>query len=402
MSARGTILAFGPGTWRPGQVFGSPRYHLWTLAGLGWRVMYVDPPSALRRRTSIWKADDREFLACSPACPVPFGVRRAPRGKIGTLWRDAAASLLLAAGEEQCRRAGWTQTLLWFGAPWHVPLARWSKKRFAGVPSVFHVYDELSLSPALTAARQEMLWQWERELMAEVDLVLCSSQPQFANRWGLSRGGMLVENAIDDALLPENLAPPTAETAALVEKLRALPRPIIAYGGVADHRLDPDIFRRILESPGPASLAVLGKIDPNIDPALRRLLETHPNAHCFGAIPYLAYPHLYREADCLVIGHRITPFTAGMLPEKLGEYLASGTPVVSVPMQEVRRIAAESSHPDAIRIAESQDFAAACTAACADNDPAAREARIALARTRTWSAVGLRLDAALRELCSGE
>lgn len=393
MTEKPTIVAFGPGTWRHPEVFGSPRYHLWSLAERGWRVVYTEPPVSMRLAGCVWRAPDRDFHVIGAGAVLPFAVRMTHGDAAADLWRRFTSRQLARRALAYIHSQGIIPDVYWFGAPWHGGV---SESLPEGPLRVAHCYDELALSPALTPRQQERLWKWEQELLRRCDVSLCSSMPQLARREGLARRTALLENAIPDSFLDASRGM-TAEGNKLLARLEALPRPRFVYGGVADHRLDPACFSALLDDERVGSVAILGKLDANTDTALAEMLRTHPKAHLFGSIPHSAYPHLLRAADCLVLLHKRTPFTDAMNPEKLNEYLATGRAILSVALPEVVRVVNPAENPGLVTFVESPgEISSALRRCLGDSDAAMQAARRRLAAQRTWAAAALFLDAMLR------
>jgi hypothetical protein len=387
---RPAIVAFAPGTWRWPEVYGSTRYHLWTLAGMGWPVLYVEPPNALRLSTSMWTAPDRPFHALSPGRVAPFAVSQIPGERIGENWRQVTGRQLWGRALEAVAQLRLGVGAYWFGAPWHSCLADLIERKDA--LRIVHVYDELSASPILSPVQSATLWGWERELLRGAHLALCSSLPQMSRRSGIAARTVLLENGVADGHLADPLPPADARAADLIAKAQAAPHPRIMYGGVADLRLDPALFELLAASCRPGSLLFAGSMDDSFPSDAKRRLARSPQVRMLGPVPYSAYPHLYREADVLVIGHLRNEFTESMLPEKLTEYLASGKPIVSVALPEVKRVC-RGLPPGAVRIAHTHgEFLEAVAEAAQDTDPALAAARRSAAGTRTWSALGQRLQ----------
>lgn len=385
---RGMILAFSPGLWNWTEFTGSPRYHLWTLAGLGWRVLFVEPPKKFAARSTVRSADDRSFHVLSPAMVPPFAIRHIPGARSGALWRATVARRLAAEGLAACRRLSLTPDHYWFGAPWHSAVAAHLPP---GPRKLFHVYDELSKTPAFNPMQQQLLAAWEDELCTCSDLVLCSSLPQQQARARHGTKVRLLENAVRDDFLRRPVPEcPTAERR-ILEALREKPRPRVVYTGVADHRLDPKLFEEILKIDEVASLNFLGIATEEFRQAFH---PSRPDAVTFfDSIGYSAIPALLQDGDVAVIAHHRTAFTDAMFPEKLNEYLSSGKPIVSIDLPEVCRVAAEARLSGAIYTASNAgEFAQAVRRALEENTPELEEERRRLAAGRTWSRMGERLD----------
>jgi len=384
------ILAFGPGTWRWPEVYGSTRLFLWYLAGRGWRIVYTEPPVRFRRATTVWRSPDRPFSVVAPGMTMPFAVR-ATRGETASrMWRSfSSAGLARAARKGLALLDERAPDMFWFGAPWHGSLSR---RLPTGVPRVVYTYDELAASPALSPAQQSRLWKWERDLHLQADLSLCLSQPILERRKGLARNAVRIGNCVPESFLPEKRGEPPQQARAILQRLRALPRPRLIYGGTVDLRMDVESYRRVLEELPEAQLVLLGKVGL-IGRELQEFFQSHPRVHLFGAIPNSAYPHLYGEADCLLIAHQVNDFTRAMYPSKLLEYLASGRPVAAISLPEIENAAKESGEPRLVYTAlSSKDFPEKVSEALKEKNAALEEKRIAFARSRSGPAVAEKLE----------
>lgn len=398
-----SLIAFAPGTWRWPEVYGSTRYHLWNLAGLGWRVLYVEPPVKLRPRQEIWRAPDRCFIVLRPSWVPPFAVRYCRHVGLSRFWRRVVSRRMVSEALTRAKEEGIRPDALWLGAPWHEGIRDWAERLFRkdgyAIPSLFHVYDELVDSPVLGETARELLAHWEDQLVRRASAVLCSSLPQLEKRKASARRVRLLENAVDGSFLDSDREPP-AETSPYLKRLDSVPRPRIGYGGVVDLRLDTALFKALLDDLPKAQLVFMGPMSGDVDARFAGFLEAHPRAHVLGHVPYSSYPFLFQQMDVLVHAHRLTAFTEGMYPEKINEYLSSGKAIVSVRMSEVERLAQESGHPRAIRLAGSASgFVEAVREALDDSDPQASEARRAIARNHTWQREAEKLDRWLRRAC---
>lgn len=395
------ILAFAPGAWRWPNIAGSTRYHLWNLAGLGWRVVYVEPPTKMRFATKVWSAPGRDFRVLSSGWTPPFGVRGAKSPAVGEKWRRKTAKSLAAAGIRACDSLRWKPDVYWFGAPWHGAIL---DALPPGPAAVNHVYDELCESPVLSDQQRSMLWSWERDLVSRCDLVLCSSQPQLDRRRDVADKAILLENAVKDSFYyhPGKAYQVTDAGRPFLKRMSAIPQPRVVYGGVADLRLNPELFRAVLRLLPEAHLVFLGTVDDSLDADFAAEMRKDPRVHLFGDVPYDVFPALYRMADVLVIGHKRMPFTEAMYPEKFNEYLAVGKPIVSVKLPEVARVVREHQAAGIVRLADTPEaFAAAVSQAIGESlsgDDRAAHKRVAVAQGKSWSDAADKADRHLRQV----
>ncbi|GEM_PF-604025 len=435
-----SILAFGPAPWPGGWVGGSPRYHLYELAGAGWRVLYVEPPQGrLRRRLlsgknapppwpeappgsvsawpgrALWIYHPRTWLFFHPRLPLPErGMRLINRIALARL----ANEVLSTAAVRPELRSFLRPDILWLGAYSHAPLAA----RFPQSRRVAFLYDDLPASPAWPPRKARVVRRLETDLLKCADLSVFTSKTLLDSRASLCRRTLLLENACDasffDDALPPLPAPDTPAGRALAA-LDLLPRPRIGYVGALNMRLDIDLCRalaRAAEERG-WTLVFAGPVDALYGGAANDLRQCKA-VHFTGIIPPAFIPHVLRRFDALILPHVRSEFTRAMFPEKVPEYLATGRPIISTRLPEVERVAADGP-PGAIEFASDPDeFIAACAqavdaqAACAPSfegaagsssaaaaaPPDLAAARIALARRHTRAVRLPVLDEALRAL----
>jgi glycosyltransferase involved in cell wall biosynthesis len=158
--------------------------------------------------------------------------------------------------------------------------------------------------------------------------------------------------------------------------LAGLSRPRICFFGTLDVWLDQDLLSRVAAAHRQASIVLIGPARCDFDP-LRRF----PNVHLLGARSHDSLPGYLQHMDVLIIPYRITPYTTTVHPVKTYEALATGKPLVATDLPELRPYAG----PVAVA-RDGDEFLAAIRVGLAETDPAAAEARRALARQNTWEA----------------
>lgn len=392
-----TVLAFGPGSWPAGWVYGSPRYHLHGLAGGGWRVVYVEPPQGRLRNRGILKGDrvyrprafdawpDRALSVYHPATrlffhprlPLPSGILGAwNRFALGRLAREVRAGCVRSDRSDFAR-----PDLLWLGAYHHAPLL----DRVPHGKSVAFVYDDLPSSPAWGAKQGALVGAMERNLLERVDLAIFTSKVLLDSKGGWCARSLLLENAVSEEYFDESLPPRPSpgKGSGVLERVDALPRPRIGYVGAVNLRLDPAICAKLGRHAAARDWHVVfaGGVDRFYRGSAEEL-QSMPNVHVPGHVPPDEVPRLLRLFDVLILPHVVTPFTRAMFPEKLPEYLATGRPIVSTRLPEVERVAGADDL--GVRFADMPEtFIAGCAEALKENDPPRVRARIDLARLHT-------------------
>lgn len=174
------------------------------------------------------------------------------------------------------------------------------------------------LRPALELAQAEM----QRR-----DVTICAVSRVLADRLAGAGRGVVIPNGIDHETWSTQRRPP--------EAVQRLPRPLGAYAGTVDDRLDVEALRALARSGTLASIAILGPVG---DPEIARALEAEPRIHVLGRFNQHELAGVLMSADVCLLMHAITPLTQAMSPLKLYEYLASGSPVVATDLPPVRDV----------------------------------------------------------------
>lgn len=114
--------------------------------------------------------------------------------------------------------------------------------------------------------------------------------------------------------------------------LQRLPRPLLLYLGGLDERLDVDVLDEVAKQCPNASILLAG---PLLDPPHLEALLANPNVHHRLLRSRREVVAVAGHADACLLAHRTTRLTQAMSPLKLYEYLASGSPVVSVDLEPI-------------------------------------------------------------------
>lgn len=115
--------------------------------------------------------------------------------------------------------------------------------------------------------------------------------------------------------------------------IKGLKGPIIGYYGAVADWLDTDILARLAEDYPNASIVVIGRIQNDI---IRSLADHYPNLHLLEEKPYAKLPAYLQMFDVCLIPFKINSLIKATNPVKIYEYFATGKPVVSTPIPELR------------------------------------------------------------------
>ncbi|HKV49933.1 MAG TPA: glycosyltransferase [Gemmatimonadaceae bacterium] len=252
---------------------------------------------------------------------------------------------------------------------WHVDFAK-ALKRVPHDWSVYHIYDEYSHSEV-----EQQIGSAEDGLIRAVDQVITVSPTMFERKGRLNSNTVLLTNGVDyDAF-----AQPTAEP----EDLRNIPRPRIGYAGVVKRQLDWELISALVARRPDWSFVFAGARapHPDITETLDRLTKL-PNVMFLGMKAVDALAQYPQHFDVCVMPYRENDYTKYIYPLKLHEYLASGRPVVSIPLPA---LAGLERH---VTVAQGpEDWERAIQVSLAPDANAGRAERQAEARRHDWATI---------------
>jgi glycosyltransferase involved in cell wall biosynthesis len=251
---------------------------------------------------------------------------------------------------------------------------------------VYHCVDDIAAQEGIDEASFRAA---EERFVARADLVLASAPPLWERMRAMGARRVLeAPNVADVDRFATALQDGPVDAA-----LDALPRPRVVFtGAIAAKKLDLELLRELAMARPERTLALVGPVglgDPHTDVTA---LEALPNVHLLGHRDLEALPAVLRGADVAIIPYRRSRLTDSIFPMKVFEYLAAGLPVVATAMPSLAGV------PDVVRAEDPRAFLEAVDAALLDDDRAARAARSARARGRSWAARLQEIDAAVGAL----
>lgn len=237
------------------------------------------------------------------------------------------------------------------------------------------------------ADRDEDKARWrssEESLLRQVDLALCVS-PRLLQRFKqLQPRSYLLENGADiEHFSPEHLTCSVPHPA-----LVALPLPRLGFIGQIDRRLDQNLVVEIARRRRDWQIVLAGRVQPGTDVSC---LCAEPNITLLGYQPYDALPGVLRDIQVCLVPYRLTELTDSCNPLKVFEYLATGRPVISRPLEGLR-----ATRPGVMLASTADEFIAAAEEAIAAPERGRAE-RLSLAAANTWEVRVDALEAYLRE-----
>jgi beta-glucosidase len=174
---------------------------------------------------------------------------------------------------------------------------------------------------------------------------------------------------------------------------RFIHRPVLAYAGTIDERLDLKLLARLAAETLNWNLVMLGPLARVSPESLPRL----GNIYWLGPRPYADLPNYLRGVDACIIPFRQTAEINDYMPGKVYEYLCAGRPVVATQMRELAGRAFKGVRVTASRT----DFIKACHEAVSPMMAETRRELIRQVAGRNWRQVGLEAGEVLNYLRAG-
>ncbi len=329
--------------------FQRPQQLMTRLARNGHRVFWVAP----------WFRGSGPPVDVEPLAPGVWQVslRGPDLNPYDSVPDDAAAGTLAAALGNLGRDAGSGHAVQIVEIPFWWPVARRLRER-SGWPVLYDCMDDhsgFSFHGGGTTAL-------EAELVRQADAVAAASRPLRDKMAGLGREAALVRNACD-----------YGHFAAV--KRRGGGSPVIGYYGAIADWFDSDLVADLAERRTDWTFVLIGS---TFAADLTRLREL-PNLRLVGERPYAELPGWLSRFDVAILPFRRIPLTEATNPVKAYEIMASGLPLVSVPLPEIVEFG------DLVRLASTPaEFEVQIGAALSGSDESAVEGRRAFARQQTW------------------
>ena len=262
-----------------------------------------------------------------------------------------------------------------------LPIAATLLDRVTADAWVYYRVDDFAAWPGLDGDAMRLM---EQRLLARADRIVAASPELQTGAAAAGRTATVLTHGVDVAHWG-GLA--GGAGTALPAWGRGLRRPIVAFWGLIDRRLDVAWLRHLTDSRrGPRGSLVLVGPTQAPDPAIASL-----DGVCLpGALPYEELPGVAALADVLVMPYTDTPATRAMQPLKLKEYLATAKPVV------VRSLPATREWADAADVVDSAEaFAAMVGQRAGGGVPESQRRARQRLRDESWDTKAQTLEAIL-------
>lgn len=335
------------------------------------RILYVEPPISLLspfkdptcwKKWRAWQKGLRQWreniYLYPPPVFFPFGNVYRPVNWLNQTW--LAPWVRTAA-----RTLGFRRPILWTYLPNTADLVGKLGEKLV-------VYDCVDEHSAYTGFRPATVWVLEKRLLRRADIVFVTAQGLYETKKPHCREIHLIPNAADVTHFRRALDPETP----LATELKNMPHPVIGFVGVIQDWIDLGLISELAQRRPAWSFVLVGPAGPGVDlHPLHRL----PNVHLLGRREKEVLPSYFKGFDVCLNPFRLNKLTATVSPLKFYEYLASGKPIVSVPLPEVKPFSS------IVEIAQTpNEFLKKIEAAITSETLERRTARIKAAEENSW------------------
>jgi glycosyltransferase involved in cell wall biosynthesis len=263
------------------------------------------------------------------------------------------------------RQLGFKDAVAWF----HVPHPGFLAKHLGEKLTVFYCIDEYSKLPDVDGVAVQTM---DDELTAAADIVFTCNQKLLEARRPINANIYLSPHGVDTELFALANSPETQTP----KETKDMPRPIVGSWGLLDQRMDLGILEHIARVRPEWTILLIGHVAIDVS-ALKQM----PNVIFAGVKPYAELPGWAKAIDVCILPYTQTSLNSLSSPLKLREYLASGKPIVAVPLPEAMLLG------DAVQTAvDGPGFVSAIEVAIAANTPELVTLRQKAVEGNTWDA----------------
>jgi glycosyltransferase involved in cell wall biosynthesis len=234
---------------------------------------------------------------------------------------------------------------------------------------IYHCIDDYA---EFTGAPREAFARMERRLLARADLTVVSSRRLLELKQGGARRISYVPHGVDAEFFATS-----GLGDVLPGDMPGIGKPVAGFVGRIGDWIDLELVISAAKSLPDWSFVLIGPATVDLSP-----LEGLANVHILGRKDYEQIPNYIRRFDVALMPFRSSKLVDSVNPLKLYEYLATGTPVVSVPMVEINDLG-----PELVTFARPGEFAEAIERARSLDRPEWRSARLTYARKRSWASI---------------
>lgn len=251
------------------------------------------------------------------------------------------------------------------------------------------VYDCMDQLSQFRGAPAELVRR-ERELLAIADVVFAGGPKIWEEKRRYNANCYSVGCGVDR----DHFAKANDPRTTIPDDVVNLPGPVFGYIGVVDERLDYELIAALADANSEGSIVMVGpwtKVD-------RSAFPERPNLHWLGARDYSDLPGYARRFDVCLMPFALNEATEFINPTKALEYMATGRPIVSTPIEDVVR-----QFEDIVKIAgTAEEFVTACRRAAECPNRVGVRRGLKVASWNSWDSIVEKLEGHVLEIINRE
>ncbi|MBE0535426.1 MAG: glycosyltransferase [Phycisphaerae bacterium] len=387
--ANHAIVCFGPSDWwgmNP-----SSATHIMRRLAQSNRILYVNPVSSdllgvrnhkglavriwrkLKSMLRFVRRVDRHLYVMSPFFMPIQGHPVVDRLNNAVLKMQLGAAMLLLR---------FKQPLLWVENIRAADCLNWFNWRLI----VYHASDKFD--ECCNTRNKSALQQREKRISERSDVIVCASRKIYESKRTQNTNVHYLPHGVDAELFCT-----AAERWQPRDGLDSSSSPTAGYFGTLTGQNDIEMLEYCARSLPHIRFVFAGRVTGGDYEKLRKM----SNVRFLGHVPYEEIPHLCARFDVCLLPWRMSPWIEHCNPLKLFEYMASGKPIVSVPICEV-----QDQYSDVVAVAETREqFCRAIEHELANDTDQRKNLRIQTAMRHTWEKHSDQLTRILTDALSG-
>jgi len=271
--------------------------------------------------------------------------------------------VLGASIRRACRKVGFDRPILWIILPHYSSIV--DTVPHQGI--VYYVVDEYSAMPGVDPDRIRAM---EHVVLAKADVVFAISEQLAASKGKVNPHTYFSPHGVETS----HFARAYHESLAQPRDLDGVARPIVGFFGLIEDWLDFDLLEYLARERPQYSFVMVGRVARDISRFARL-----KNVIFLGKKSYEDIPSYLRAFDVCHIPFQLNDVILHSSPLKLKEYLAGGKPVVSVAIDEVKKL------DGLVYVAtDHASYLAAIDRALAEDSPQRALARVRAMENESW------------------
>jgi len=219
--------------------------------------------------------------------------------------------------------------------------------------------------------RKNIIQLLEQRIMYKADLVFTTSKNLYERKKQYNCNTYLTPNVGDTSLFMKALL----EETKVADELLKIKKPIIGFIGAINFKIDWELIKYIAHNHPEWSFVMIGPIYKLNVAELKSL----GNIHFLGRKPINIMPNYLKGFDVCIIPYLLNKYTEHVFPLKFHEYMASGKPIVTTDLPELR------CYKNVIKIAENySSFDKSIVQVLNENNKKLIEKRLEIAKKNSW------------------